>query len=446
MRYNGLATKPLSLGIFISVLLGSIFLFGCSFQSHTLKTGKWDIAYDEKTGGINVSKGNKRIVDNLYATYEWKGRIISTHHYTNQEVTFAKSGDGLYEPTCFTIHYRDENLPLLTQHFYVYPDKDYLLTEFTIESKEGVAISTDYMAPVNVDKMPELLNKSKNNRALFVPSRDDRQAKYKSYPLTFDTLTSYEVTAIFDNNDRHALIIGSVEQNNWQTTISIGKSTLYNIASLTCLSKHGDLKGSRIKSPKIFFGFFEDWRDGLEEYGRISTIHTTSETWDEIKEPEYMLNYLSYGWWKGYIYRNNNYINSHDAFDNTLEAENRLKITLNILAGLHFYDDGRFGLNEKSECKPQVKRILPNMEINMIANGKVFRPVEGNGEDVENKFVRIEEDGSCYCALFNYTEKEQQMTLVMERLGLSNHKKYQVNELWRRIETSVKKHECRNSR
>ena len=43
---------------------------------------------------------------------------------------------------------------------------------------------------------------------------------------------------------------------------------------------HGTVYGTQIDSPKIFLGFFEDYRDGLEEYGRANGIIAPPLAWE----------------------------------------------------------------------------------------------------------------------------------------------------------------------
>ena len=42
------------------------------------------------------------------------------------------------------------------------------------------------------------------------------------------------MTAIFNNESRNGLVVGSVEHDNWKTGISIGKGDRDNIGSLVC--------------------------------------------------------------------------------------------------------------------------------------------------------------------------------------------------------------------
>lgn len=42
---------------------------------------------------------------------------------------------------------------------------------------------------------------------------------------------------------------------------------------------HGALKGTKIKSPKILVGFFEDWRGGMEEYAQANAVIAPPKAW-----------------------------------------------------------------------------------------------------------------------------------------------------------------------
>ena len=83
-------------------------------------------------------------------------------------------------------------------------------------------------------------------------------------------------------------------------------------------------------------------------------------------------------------------------------------------------------------------KYLTNPDINALATGEVFRPVEGNGAQSEQIFVRKEKDGTFHCALFNYSEQEQTVTLSLDRIGLEQTRSYQVKELWSGSRTTAK--------
>lgn len=286
MKNEGLTVKSLFGGLAAWVVSG-FFLGGCT-QPGSLDVGEWTLEYDEVSDGIDVRKGTKLIGDNVYASYRLSDSIVSTRSYGARRISTEKIKDVFGEGFRYEVTYTDDRLPTLVQSFYVYPDKEYILTDFILEDVSGVA--SNYMAPVNVDQMPEVLAEGDNNRALFVPFDNDCWIRYQSHSLAFDSLTSYEVTAIFNNDTREAIVTGSVEHDVWKTGITIGKGNIYNVGSLVCYGgaadqttrdskPHGALKGTQIKSPKILLGYFNDWREGLEEYAQANAVVAPPKAW-----------------------------------------------------------------------------------------------------------------------------------------------------------------------
>lgn len=268
-------------------LVSGILLGGC-IQSGHLDTGEWTLDYDETSNGIDIKKEGKLIYDNVYASYKLSDSIASTRDYNTKSISIEKIKDLFGEGIQYKVIYTDDKLPDLVQSFYVYPDKDYILTDFYL--KDAAGITSNYMAPINVDQMPEVFAQGDNNRALFVPFDNDCWIRYQSHPLTFDSLTSYEVTAIFNNDTREGVVIGSVEHDTWKTGITIGKGNIYNVGTLTCYGgaadqttrdskPHGALKGAQIKSPKILLGYFSDWRKGLETYADANAVVAPPKAW-----------------------------------------------------------------------------------------------------------------------------------------------------------------------
>ncbi|WP_321334669.1 alpha-galactosidase [uncultured Bacteroides sp.] len=635
--------------LFCAFALAVSALFG-SNVGKKMQVGLWNVSYDSQGRGIDIAKGSKLIYDNVYASYKLSGKIISSRDYINHQISIKKVRDNFGSGYLYKVTYTDNRLPKLTQFLYAYAQRDYVLTEFTLEDKNGV--SSNYMAPLNVDKMPAVLNDSNNNRALFVPFDNDKWIRFQSYPLTFETLTSYEVTAIFNNDDRNALIIGSVEHDNWKTAISIGKGNIYNVGRLVCYGgaadeltrdskPHGALSGEKIKSPKVLLGNFDDWRNGMEEYAKANAIiapprawnkavpfgwnswgvlqfHLTyakamevsdyfkntlqnnhfvngdntvyigldsgwnsfteeelksfvdkcrangqvagvywtpftdwgknpereikdapqykykdvylyangkpqeldgayavdpthpaieaimkntsalfhrvgfkyvkmdfmthgsmeadkwynskittgiqaynygmqlldkyfgdmyinlsispifpahyaqsrriaCDAWNKMKDTEYTLNALSYGWWQDYVYQFDDA--DHVVLRGATEGENRARITSSVITGIYILGDD-FSAAGNEEGKEKAVKYLTNADINSVATGVAFHPVEGNGEKSENQFVRIDEDGTCYYAVFNYSNQELSQSISLKRLGLSAPVEHKVKELW----------------
>ncbi|MDR2086467.1 MAG: alpha-galactosidase [Dysgonamonadaceae bacterium] len=261
-----------------------------------IAAGKWNISYDGERNGINIRKDSALLCAGLYASYRWEGKEVSTRDYPKRKFETGKQHDLFGEGYTFTITYSGENLPSLVQTFYVYPEKDYLLTEFYVENVSG-EICSNYMAPVNIRSL-EFQWKSKEGRALFVPYDNDAWIRFQSHPLTFDQLVAYEVTAVFDNAGRQGMVVGSVEHDRWKTAVEMTGAKSDRLESLICYGgvadkltrdskPHGAISGKTVKSPKVLLGLFDDWREGLDQYGEANALIAPPKDWDKA---------LPFGW------------------------------------------------------------------------------------------------------------------------------------------------------
>jgi alpha-galactosidase len=608
---------------------------------------KWDVAFDESVMEVNLIKNNKPFLQGFYASYKLDDKVITTKEYSGYKIKKETIKDSFGKGTLYRITYKDDKLPTVVQSFYLFPNEDYLLTEFTVEST--VELYSNYMAPVNVNRVSDTFS-GDNHRALFVPFDNDNWGRFRSHPFTFEKLMSYEVSAVFDNNTREGLIIGSVEHDTWKSAVEISTNTSDKLEQLLCYggiadeltrdSKvHGALIGKKIKSPKVFIGFFEDWRTGMEIYAKTNTriaprkkwdkavpfgwnswgvlqfnitaqkalevsdffknnlpsfinqdktvviwldsgwsnfpeeqlkafvdtckangqvagvywvpftdwgknperdikeapeykykdvylyangkpqdldgayaidpthpaieaqIKRTAElfhhcgfefvkidflthgaleadkwynqeiktgmqaynyglnllnqyagdmfinfsispvfpanyahsrriacdAWNKIKDTEYTLNALSYGWWIGSLYHYNDA--DHVVLRDASESENRARITSSAITGLYITGDD-FSLAGSEEGKDRARKFLTNKDINDMARGISFRPIEGNGDKSENQFVHIDESSHIYYVVFNYDETDIQISIPFSRIGLDPSRIFSAKELW----------------
>lgn len=632
----------------VFLFLGVIFsVWG--YAQNNVKAGKWYFSVDKTKNCISVSKDGRLLTNGLYAAYKLNDQIISTKEYTSLKMKSFPYKDKFGQGTKIVVNYIKRGLPELQQFFYLYPNKDYLFTEFEIRDKCH-NLKSNYMAPVNIEnsRMPFY---NDENRALFIPFDNDCWIRYQSKPLAFDTLRSYEVTAIYNIKSRNSLVIGSVEHQNWKSAVDLFKGDGKNIQRIVCFGgvadkltrdskEHGYLNGAMIKSPKILLGLFSDWREGLDEFGKANALiaprrpwnkavpfgwnswgvlqfklnynkamevsdyihenlqnnnfcnkdkivyvgldagwsklteaelkkfvmkckangqvagiywtpftdwgkkpervvddspeykykdiylyangkpqeldgayaidptHPAVETmmkkisglfrrcgfeyvkmdfmthgmmesdhwnnksvctgtqaynygmklidkyfkgmyinlsispifpanyaqsrriacdaWNKIKDTEYTMNALSYGWWIDNIYSFNDadHVVLHDA----TEGENRARVTSAIITGL-FISGEDFSNEAKVEGKNKSFVFLTNTNVNVVANGVSFMPVEGDGILSENQFMKKDLD-AVYYVIFNYMNDDFTKNVPLKRLGLDDTKHYKATDLW----------------
>jgi alpha-galactosidase len=150
------------------------------------------------------------------------------------------------------------------------------------------------------------------------------------------------------------------------------------------------------------------------------------DAWNKIKDTEYTMNALSYGWWLDKAYQYNDA--DHVVLREATEGENRARVTSAVITGLYIAGDD-FSAEGDTEAKERAVKYLTNPLINVIATGRSFRPVEGTGEKSECQFVRADENGSYY-VYFNYTEQPVQVQIPQERIGGAALQKTEALDLW----------------
>lgn len=343
-------------------LLAILFLSSCG-QSSSVKTDKWLVKYNEEGKSIRIEKNSKHLVEGLYASFKLGDKLITSKDYAKSAYKTNAVSDGFGQGSVFEITYTSDSLPRLVQTFYVYNDKDYILTDIQLEDAVK-DVSSNYMAPVNIDRVGHLLPEG-DNRALFVPFDNDAWVRFQAYAFTFDKLRSYEVTTIYNNQTRNGLVIGSVEHDNWKTAVDMTKGDLNNIGSLVCYggvadsltrdtNVHGSLTGKKIKSPKVMIGFFDDWRTGMDEYGKVNAIIAPCKEWNKA---------VPFGWnsWGALQFnmRPNHVMEVSDYFKDKLQNNHFVSPDNLVYIGL----DSGWNIFSEDELKDFVQKCKANGQI-----------------------------------------------------------------------------------
>lgn len=223
-------------------------------------------------------------------------RTLSAATLTDVSYTTAPLSDDQFGTgTChtFTFSAADEAVHLV-ERFYAYDDCPFLLVDLTLDAlpQTGGQIASNYLAPISTTTSYRYLTASQNNRMLKVPFDNDGFTRYHRYKMN-TSMTSYEVTAIYSGDDRHGVVIGSIDHNHWKSAIDVKGESNSNIARLRAycgasnsetrdLLPHGFVSGSTVSSARFILDAVSDWRDGMERFAWANTrVAPKCETWTD---------------------------------------------------------------------------------------------------------------------------------------------------------------------
>jgi alpha-galactosidase len=233
------------------------------------------IVYNLKMGLINVYRNNVAVFSNVYAQVKVGDRLISSKDYNNRTYVRIIVNDGFGKGDKYIIKLSGMGLPEMDLVFYTYANREYFLTETDIRGRN---LKSNYMAPF-CSRFAAIAGDA---RTLFVPFDNDTFISYNAMPFKENLQNvSSEVGAVYDNASRRGFVVGSVEHGIWKTGIftasnngnSIRAWGGYTAPETTRDSMpHGVIHGDLLKSPLVFVGCFDDWRRGLEEYGKANRI------------------------------------------------------------------------------------------------------------------------------------------------------------------------------
>jgi alpha-galactosidase len=244
---------------------------------------------DANTGLYSIKYNSKSIISNTSAGFASGDHKFQTNDYSKRTIKVESIHDKLGAGKLLTIKSVKADAPVMVQRFYCYPNKEFIITELEIDGNNQ---RSNYMAPVISPQAN--IYASNNLKTLFVPFDNDTFIRYQSKELNADVNISAEVGVIYDNESRKGLVIGSLTHDTWKTGVkSSGKGghidqlEVFGGLSEVNITRdsmaHGSLKGNRIGSPKVFIGYFTDWRKGLETYAHTnSTIEGRyCKPWDK---------------------------------------------------------------------------------------------------------------------------------------------------------------------
>lgn len=244
-----------------------------------------NLNYDLTNGSFSFKEDKLWSIENCFSAFKDEaGSIIRSldfkqHKVIEEKLVRDKFGEG---KKVVVLSYNDDSFEL-KQNFYIYNEGFVLLQTEVYSDKE---FKTNYMAPLISEEDIKL--NLQNTRALFVPFDNDKWARFISYPVKY-SVESYELTAIYDEKLQNGLVTGAINHDEWKTGIKVEGDTntvtaikIYGGAAseqTRDVLPHGYISGNTIKSPLIFLGYFDNYRQGFEKFGKLNSIIRPALKW-----------------------------------------------------------------------------------------------------------------------------------------------------------------------
>jgi len=256
----------------------------------TLHNPSLTIHYSTNTGKMDIDWGDGHKVLGLESGAQLAdGQVLATSVYAVHTLDKQVTSGTTAAAHAFTIRSTSPGKPVLLQHI-VIPDREpWISIEAELEGTASDVGTRHFDAVLLQGANAVQLKQGADLRVLHVPFDNDMWFRFKSELVRDikegETFSSNEVTAIYDNESRQGIVLGSIDHSTWKTAIDIhaGKGQIGGLDIYGGISSpngvrsdthdtvpHGVVSGRRVVSPRIFIGSFSDWRDGLDAYGRAN--------------------------------------------------------------------------------------------------------------------------------------------------------------------------------
>lgn len=282
------------------LLCACLFPLGAWADDVAILAGGLRITYVENGKQFNVEYKEGKAWRPVFvgsvpeASYDLNGKeggVVSSASCAVADYRTRKVSDAFGRGTCHEFVFASPangDAVTLTQSFYVYDGKDYVLTDLALEG--DASLRSNYLAPVAVSAAYDLYAPAQTNRMLKVPFDNDGFVRYHQNRMRGD-MTSYEVSALYAGESRRGVVLGSVSHDRWKSAVEVKASGDGRVEALKVFSgvanketrdelPHGKVRGPEVRSALMFVGSFADWRDGMEEYARANTlVQPMRKTW-----------------------------------------------------------------------------------------------------------------------------------------------------------------------
>lgn len=278
--------------------------FSMMAQAQQIKHGNWEIELNQDTRELSIKNKGNTILQNVYASadFAFDGDDALATYLSTQAFTTGFNTEDV--STCFgsgkrySYIYRFSNGLVMTQSFEFHDNEEDFITQLTLSTDDGTAVlKSNHLVPIATTTEQAVMPSDKTNRMLWVPWDNDGFISYAANYLRKE-MNSYNVTAIYHPESRYGIVTGAVDHDLWKSAIHVNAKDYNKLSTLELMSgyadehshdsiqsegrnmPHGTVKGNTISSARFLFGCFDDWRTGMETYGKTCAMVAPRREWE----------------------------------------------------------------------------------------------------------------------------------------------------------------------
>jgi hypothetical protein len=247
-------------------------------QPVTMSNGSNLITYDLSTGLATFASGGQSKITGFYSE-AYSGSTLYRSTSSSYTRTASNGANGERDITLTA----SDGSPTMIQRFIMSTN------HFTVQVElDGASAGSNEMSPLVVNQAGAVdLGSYTDPRFLVVPYDNNAYYNYNAETPNGLSDTGSEAGAFYDNTSRNGLVIGSVTHDTWKTGIQFTGNAnkldflwAYGGANSTeDQLPHAAISGVKMLSPVIMVGFYDDWRNGMEDFANTNAQYAPMLAW-----------------------------------------------------------------------------------------------------------------------------------------------------------------------
>ena len=215
------------------------------------------------------------------------GRKIDTRTASRVDIREEKAATPWGEGKTLTTVYEENGLTL-EQRLTLIGGKKELIASIAIHDahKETESNDLSVLDAVYPAADEEELFRSLDQRMLLAPYDNDMWVRWEAAPLR-PGRTSYDVSALFDEQTRNGLVLGALDHDVWKNGVRCSSVDARCVIACCGIADacthdfmpHGTMIGEWVESSRFLVGWYDDVRDGLETFGDFCAICRPAVAW-----------------------------------------------------------------------------------------------------------------------------------------------------------------------